>query len=464
MRAVGGFSEQVPPHSLEAEQAVIGACLESDLGRLTVVQQLRPEDFYFARHRHIYRAILELDAKGPVNTLLVADRLEDLGLLEECGGLAYLMHCFRLCPTPNVPDAFVAVVREKAARRRLLTALAQARAVVLDESRPWDEVQSEAEGLVLGAHEPEPEEIDPEEWAHEVETEAALVAEGLQGRRRVRTGLRYVDNTLKLWPKKLTTLAGGTSQGKTATAIAFTLGALRQGYRVYYWSGEMHRTEIWARMAASELGLRYGDIEERRLTLEETARIKGFMADLKQKPLVIVDSPRTVPQIRAECRQIAKRDGQIDLVVIDYLGLLADLNREVEGGDRRDVRVGMAVWNLRQLADELDCHVLLLAQLNREPGKRSTGRPRLTDLKESSAIEQHSDAVAFVYRPERDDALSEAERSRYAQRLQLIVAKQRGGKTGHVWLQYQADIQRIATLHHSQWPDRESARVAGMIA
>lgn len=447
------FSEQVPPHALEAEQAVIGACLESALGRMTCVQQLSPDDFYSARHRRIFEVILELDAAGPVNTLLVANRLRELGYLEECGGFSYLMSCINLCPTLDTPDAFVALVKEKSARRRLLTALAKAKALVLEESRSFDEVRSEAEALVLGAHDPEPEEIDPEEWARQVEVEAAMVSQGLGGRRRVKTGLRYVDSTLKLWPRKLTTLAGGTSQGKTATALAFTLGALRQGYRVYYWSGEMAREEIWSRMAASELGIRYEDIEERRLTLEETQRLTEFMRQLEQKPLVIVDTPRTVANIRAECRQIAHRSGQVDLVVIDYLGLLADLNREVEGGDRRDVRVGMAVWNLRQLARELDCHVLMVAQFNREPGKRTTGRPRITDLKDSSAIEQHSDSVVLVYRPERDDSLDENERQEYAQRLELIIAKQRSGKTGSVWLQYQADLQRITSLHHTQWPD-----------
>lgn len=450
------FSEQVPPHALEAEQAIIGACLLSRLGRMTCIQQLRPTDFYSERHRRLFEAIVELDASGAVEPYLVADRLHALGRLEEVGGVSYLMSCMNACISPDVPDALVALVREKAARRRLITALTRARTIAQDESRPLDEVQSEVEGLVLGARETEAEALDPEDWAHDVETEAALVAAGQEGRPRVRTGYRYVDHTLKLWPGKLTTLSGGTSQGKTATVVSFGLGAARLGYRVHFWSGEMEEDELWSRMAAAEVGIRYEDLEERRLTTDQVRAIKDYARQLKELPLSIVDKPRSVSQIRAECRQIAEKEGRFDLLVVDYLGLLDDMNRENAGSDRRDLLVGRVVWSLRQLARELHCHVILVAQFNRDPGKRASSRPRITDLKEGSVIEQHSDAVVLVYRPERDEALSDEERARYARRLELIIAKQRHGKTGSIWLDYDADHQRIITLHHQEWPGRPS--------
>lgn len=450
------FSEQVPPHALEAEQAIIGACLLSRLGRMTCIQQLRPTDFYSERHRRLFEAIVELDASGAVEPYLVADRLHALGRLEEVGGVSYLMSCMNACISPDVPDALVALVREKAARRRLITALTRARTIAQDESRPLDEVQEEAERLLVEAREPEQDARDPEEWAHDVETEAALVAAGQEGRPRVRTGYRYVDHTLKLWPGKLTTLSGGTSQGKTATVVSFGLGAARLGYRVHLWSGEMEEDELWSRMAAAEVGIRYEDLEERRLTTDQVRAIKDYARQLKELPLSIVDKPRSVSQIRAECRQIAEKEGRFDLLVVDYLGLLDDMNRENAGSDRRDLLVGRVVWSLRQLARELHCHVILVAQPNRDPGKRASSRPRITDLKEGSVIEQHSDAVVLVYRPERDESLPDEERARYARRLELIIAKQRHGKTGSVWLDFDADRQRITTLHHQEWPGRPS--------
>lgn len=448
------FSEQAPPHALEAEQAVIGACLASPIGRMTCVQQLKPADFYSERHSRIFAAIVAVDAAGPLDPIMVADQLSAQGQLDDCGGLSYLMSCIHICPTPNAPEALVNLVKDKAARRRLITSLTRARTIAQDESRPMDEAQAEAEGLVLGAREPTVDDIDPEDWADEVETEAALVEAGQDGRRRVWTGYRYLDLMLRLWPKKQTILAGGTSQGKSATAIAIVLGALRKGHRVYLWSGEMDKTEIWSRMAAAELGIPYEAIQDRRMTRDQVQRFKAFMTWIKRQPLTIRDKPMTIADIRADCRYIAATEGPIDLILVDYLLLLADLNAEVEGSDRRDVRIGRTVWNGRQMAFELDAHVIMLHQLNRENSKRTTSRPRLSDLKESSTIEQHADAVGFVYRPERDESLDDDERERYLRRLEIIIAKQRAGKVGSVWFDFNGDLQKMTTLHPHEWPRR----------
>lgn len=443
------FSEKLAPQALESEQFVLGAMLLSPVGRYTCLRDLNEHDFHDTRHSQIFVAIRTLDDSNSIDVLQVYAHLKANRIDID---LPYLFSCQNACTAPSVPEAHIEIIRQKATLRRLIKELRESINLAEDESRPVEEVQSAIEGKVLGVREPPKEELSPEDWAEQVETESVLREAGHDSRRRIMTGYYHIDEFLRLYPKKLTVLAGRTSDGKTATALAIAMkSALALGQRTYIWSGEMDRAELWERMCASELDVPYGSIQDRRLTAQERTKVKAFASQVKDSPLIVRDRAMTIAEIRADCRYLTHTVGQIDLVVIDYLLLLKDLNAEAEGNDRRDVRIGIMVWNLIEMARELDCHVLLVHQMNRMVATRPTNRPMVSDLKESSAIEQHANNVLLVYRPERDDKLDADTVEAYKGMMELIIGKQRGGKTGNIWLELDADKQRLTTKQRP-WP------------
>lgn len=424
----------------------------SPLGRSTCIQELEPTDFYAKKHATLFNLIRSMD-DGTVDLLTVYERLRATGAEDDVGGMMYLTTLMNSVVAANVPDAHVRIVKDKSQRRRLITALQEALHRTRDELHPIDDVQSYAERQILEVREPPKEEQTAEDWAALVESESALVEAGLEGRRRILTGYHELDKRLRLYPKKLSVLAAGTSQGKSAQMLAIAVkSSLYLGQRTYIWSGEMDRTELWERMCASELSISYERVQERTLNQTERDAIKGLMARVKASPLTVRDDPKTVMDIRADCRYLRRTQGQIDLVIVDYLALLKELNQETEGNDRRDVRIGIVIWNLIQMARELDCHVLLLHQLNRAKDARPIGRPRVSDLKDSSTIEQHAHNVLLLYRPERDESLSEDVVAQYRDMLEFIIGKQRSGKVGSTWLTFIGDKQQIINLAPSQWP------------
>lgn len=446
----GRFSE-IAIAAPEAERAVIGACLLSPVGRVACVEELDPTDFYADKNRRLFEAIRHLDTKGPVDLVLLQDRLAAENALGD-GILSYAAECMDWCPTPNVPDPYIALVKEKATRRRIVRAAQQAIDLARDELRPIDQVQADAEARMLEAREPPKARFDVVEWAERVETEAALLKAGQEVRRYVRTGLPHLDGVVRLPTGKVSVLAAGTNEGKSALAGSIAIGSVKAEQRTVYWSGEMYAEEITERLAANEGDAQYQAIQTRKVDQPQIDRIKGYAEWVQTRPLHLLDESMTVADLRARCRYIAATQGKIDLVIIDYLSLLADLNGEVEGSDRRDVRFGNALWRLIQLAQELDCHVMVLHQFNRQRSSRATGRPKLSDLKESSAIEQHAYAVLLMYRPDRDESLEDDVRSRYEGLAEIITAKNRGGKVGSIWLRFYGEYQRFTTLNRDNWP------------
>lgn len=445
------FSGRAPVSNMDAEKTVIGSCILSDVGRSLCMQSLEPIDFYAEKNEKVFRVLREAEKAGAVHFLALCDMLQARGLLEEIGGTDYLQGCMDICLSPDTPEVAIGIVKDKSNRRRMVRALLESRDLVEDQTRPFDEVQAGVEGKVLAVRTAPVDTTGPEEWAEQLEAEAAAVEAGGEGRRRVKTGLT-LDTSVNMFPGQLTTLGGGTSQGKTAVAITITRNAvLRLNERTYYWSGEMNRGELWERMAAAELCISYERVQKRELTPTERARIKDLAATIKKAPLTVRDEAKSVAEIRAECRWIAAKQGQLDLIVVDYLSLTKDLNSEAEDRDRRDTRVGKVVWELIQTAKELDCHVLMLHQLNRQKDMRSNGRPRLSDLRESGAIEHHSHNVIFPYRPDRDESLSDEERDQYLGCMEIVVGKARGGKIGSLWFGFNGDYQQVLNKP-KPWP------------
>lgn len=459
---VATFSEKVPPHDIETEMAVLGSAIMSNVGRMVIMQELAPADFWVDRHRDIFAVIQELDAAGPVDLVLVDSRLRERKLSQRVGGIGYLTSCINQAVMTDHPESYVRILKDKAWRRRLLTANVESREVIEDESYPMDEVQSVVEGKVLGSRERTKDEFDTEVWANDVETQVAMQEAGETGRPVLETGYYWIDRHLRLRPKRLTVLAAATSAGKTAVVTNIAKAIAERGKLVYFWSGEMDEEELHERLAAGHYDIEYERIQDRRLTRDEVAKVKAYATWFKALPFVIRDRPMSVADVRADCRYIASTQGKIDLVVIDYLTLLNDLNSEIEGSDRRDVRVGKMIWSLKHMARELDCHVMVLHQFNREFSKRVTSRPRLSDLRESGQIEHHAYNVVLLYRPDRDESLEDTVRAEYkdirGSMVEIIIAKQRGGKVGSLWVVFNGDKQRMETLDKGQWPQLPKVR------
>lgn len=446
----GLFSEKAPPHALESEQAVLGAMILSPIGHTIAAQELEPDDFYSRQHADVYRVLKSMD--GYVDLLTLKARLDAEGLMERIGGFTTLTNCTNSCLHPDRPQAYIAIVKDKSHRRRLIKSLMESQNITADEVRPVDEVQSEVERLIFGVRTPPKDESTVEDWAALVESEAALVEAGVE-RKRVRTGIYNLDEALRLYPKQLTVLAGGTSHGKTAVSLAIALNAaIDLGQRTYFWSGEMDRSELWERMFAAELSIRYEDVQERRLTVAQRERIKEFATKVKGSPLTVRDHPMTAQDIRADCRHIALTEGAVELIIVDYLALMKELNSEAESSDRRDVRIGIIIWNLIQCAKELNAHVILLHQFNRDKDKRGNARPRVSDLKDSSTIEQHAHNVCLIYRPERDESMSPEDAKQYSGKMEFIVGKARGGVVGSLWLAFNGMYQQVTNLIKNLWP------------
>jgi replicative DNA helicase len=444
------FSETVPPHALESEQYVLGAMILSPIGHTIAIQQLEPDDFYSRQHADIYRTLKSMDCY--VDLLTLKARLDAEGIMERIGGFTTLTNCTNTCLYPDRPDPHVAIVKDRSHRRRLIKSLMESQVITADEVRPVDEVQSEVERLIFGVRLPPKDESTVEEWVSLVASEAELVQAGVE-RKRVRTGIYNLDESLRLYPKQMTILAGATSHGKTATTLMVALNAaIHLGQRTYFWSGEMDKAELWERMFAAELSIRYEDVQERRLNTDDLKRMREFAAKVKASPITVRDHPMTAQDIRADARHIALTEGPIELIVVDYLSLMKELNSEAEGSDRRDVRIGIICWNLIQCAKELNAHVILLHQFNRDKDKRGNAHPRISDLKDSSTIEQHAHNVCLIYRPERDESISNDDKQQYRDKMEFIIGKARGGKVGSLWLSFIGAYQQVLNLVKSLWP------------
>lgn len=446
-----------PPHNQEAEQSVLGACLVDGKVAPLVRTLLTAEHFYEDRHARIFEAIQTVDGRGePVDLTTVSGELELSGKLPGAGGLSYLARLAGSVPVTANVEAYARMVLERHRLRQVRDAGRLIYARAHDGSTADEAVATATEavfGLMAdGAAEPDQ---DPVEWFDQ----AMSTDHDLE---RTYTGLEHLDALYVMRPGHVTVLGGPTNQGKTALALQLALNIAlgddkswppRDPERVYVWSGEMRRRELYERIAANIGELSLSDIIDRTLEDRQKAAGRAAMERVKAAPLVLDDKPARLAELEARVRLCAIQQGPIALVVIDYLSLLSDLNSEDAGdGERRDLQVGSIVWRCKQLAMQIQCHVLLLHQLNRAYAARSTGRPRLSDLRDSSQIEQHAYGVLLVYQPSRDDGQDADYKKRCLGLLELNVAKQRQGQTDSIWLQFLAGVQRVRTWHRDRWP------------
>ena len=432
---------EVAPHSLEAEQSVLGAILLSEraLYALVIEEGLKPEHFYRERHGAIYAAMLALYRESePVDVLTVTEQLRGQGRLEEVGGAGAVDALTGGVPTAANARQYARIVRERALMRRLLTTTYSIQESVRERSaHPRDLVEQAERAMLEVAHDDRQKDFrSVEEVLHdELDKLHRLSVEGtaLTG---TPSGFKDLDEiTGGFQPGNLVVIAARPSMGKSAlvTNIAEN-AALEHGRPVALFSLEMSESELAQRFVASQAKIKGDDLRKGRVAEHKWPKILEASQRLARAPLFVDDSSDIgILEIRAKARRLHQQHG-LGLVIVDYLQLMR-ADGQIES---RVQQVGEMSRGLKILARELEVPVIALSQLSRAVEQRHDKRPILSDLRESGQIEQDSDLVMFIYREEYYD--KETERQGLAD---LIIAKHRNGGLGDVELTFAKEYPRF---------------------
>jgi replicative DNA helicase len=447
----GELLERQPPHNLEAERAVLGSLLLLPQRCDEVALILRPEDFYVDAHQRIYARMLAIHDEGRrLDPTLLVDRLADSGELEIVGGVPYLAELTTAVPTAANAEYYAQIVRDKATIRSLIVAGTEILRDAYQAAGDPRELLARAEQKVFAIHDRRAAgEVAPmEQVLHETLSRIDARAGGENV--GVATGFEGLDHlTGGLHEGELIILAARPSMGKTAFALNIAEHvAVDQGLCTLVVSLEMSRLELGQRMLCSRGRIDGRKFRSNFLSASDREALIEASAALSQAPLFIDDTPsRNLTEIAATARRL-RRKNDLRLVIIDYLQLIEPDNP----ADPRQEQVARMARRLKAMARELRIPVLCLAQLNRQAELVKDNRPRLSHLRESGAIEQDADVVMFVHREEY--YLSREQRERVDDpkiqsikgKAEIIVAKQRNGPVGEVFLHWFQDHTRFENM------------------
>lgn len=440
--------EVLPPHSVDAEAAVIGSLLIDPDAYYEVSEILTPEAFYRPGHRWLYEAIQSLSARQePPDVLAVADELTRAGRLEEAGGLGYLSDLLNVVPTSINADTYARIVAEKATRRRLILAAGQVAKAAYDEAQPIADVVSAAESAVRGASAGTAggEVMSARRYMTDYLDDFLADVEATAAPRVVATGLTDLDRALGgLEAPHQYIVAGRTSMGKSSLALGMALhAAMRQGKRVMVFSLEMSREQMVNRMIAMMTRIPAQSLKAARrryLTEQQQAAVMAAAGRVSDLALYLDCTADLRPSdMRGRASRIAAAHG-LDLIIVDHMHIMA-----ADAPTGKPVQdLGSIALALANLYKDLDVAGLTLAQLNRGVDARAIKRPMLSDLRESGQIEENAYAVLFVHREGYYD------NSAPGGAAEVIIAKNRDGQTGSVNLYWNAELSMFANAAQVQ--------------
>jgi replicative DNA helicase len=440
-------SPQVVPQSREAEEAVLGAVLINPEAYYDVAQFLQADDFYIHRHRWIWEAFTRLhERRIPLDFLTVTEESDQMGQLAEVGGPAYLTALINNVPTSLHAEAYGHIVEQTAVRRRMLTAANQIAKLAYQEETGLEAVMDEAEKAIFGVSERRlTRDLQPiQEVLSEYYDRIDLLAQRGEDTFGVPTGFTDLDHLLGgLQPSDFLIIAGRPGTGKTAFMLTIAKNASQTHKKhVAIFSMEMSNEQLVQRLISQETGIDTHHLRTGRLTEDEWALFAHAIEVLGDTHIFLDDTPGLTPlQLRTKCRRL-HMEFQLDLVLVDYLQLMS-------GGMRIENRVQEVSYisrNMKTLARELNVPVLAAAQLSRAIEQRADKEPQLSDLRESGSLEQDSDIVMFIHRPEL------YEKDTVKQHLaQIKIAKHRNGPVGTIELVFRenlAKFENAATQYH----------------
>ncbi|MFC1906411.1 replicative DNA helicase [Chloroflexota bacterium] len=457
------YSEKLPPHDIDAEEAVNGSLLIDGAAIYKIATFLDQQDFYSEQNQLVYGACLSLYQRNEaINQITIAQELDRRGKLEICGGAAYLSHLISIVPTSLDIENYARIVYRLSLMRHLINAAGQIAAIGYEADPDVDASLSKAEDALFRLRHGQ----SPRDFIHirqvldkyfETAPSPTTEAEGYRETTpRTLSGFTGLDEFLGgFQPSDLIIIAGRTSMGKTSFALSIARNAaVEQEACVALFSLEMSRESLVLRLLANESGVNSrrvrlgGHLDER-----EEKRIMEATGILSEAPIYIDDSPQLrMAEMRSKVRRLHYEHG-INLIIVDYLQLM-------EGEGRRENRVQEISYisrSLKALARDLNVPVLALSQLSRQVDWRASHIPQLSDLRESGSIEQDADIVIFIHRDEAYYTIEEwqdqhPDREYPRELADINIAKHRNGPTGQIKLHFRHSLAKFENITNIQEP------------
>ncbi len=440
------LADRTPPHNIEAEQAVLGAIFLEQEALVTASEMVTPGDFYRPAHQRIYQVMVELGERGePVDLVTVTAELENRKQLEDVGGVSYLTDLANSVPTAANAEYYCRIIEQKGVLRQLIRTATKIVTDGYNQSEDLGHLLSDAERGIMQLSQKRSKGgfqhiknvlMDAYERIESLSTSKGEVT-------GIPTGYPDLDKmTSGLQKSDLIILAARPSVGKTAFALNVAQNiAARGGKVVAIFSLEMAAAQLVMRMICAEGNIDAGKIRTGYLEEDDWRKLTMSIGTLSKAPVYIDDTPGvTMPDIRSKCRRLKAEQGEIGLVMIDYLQLISGRG----GGDNRQQEVSEISRTLKLMARELNCPVIALSQLSRSVEQRQDKRPMLSDIRESGSIEQDADIVAFLYREDYYDKETEEKNI-----IEIIIGKQRSGPTGTVKLAFLKEYNKFVSLDQS---------------
>lgn len=436
------------PHSLEAEQALLGCLLLDTRIQVEVAAFLKEEDFFAESHKQIFHAMLEIvKANQPVDLVTLSDMLEKLGMLTQAGGISYLAELTNVIPSSANYRRYLDIVTRDSLLRKLIKGSAE----IIGEcktSQDKDSALAFAEKTVydISNQSDTSEMVKISSVIPDVMTKFDELSKDKSSYRGIKTKFKGLDNLLNgVHNSDLMILAARPAVGKTSFAMNIVENIAMQGYSVAVFSLEMGKDQLVQRMMCSVAGVSMESAMKGKMNKTEWLKIAKAREVLSNCKIYIDDSAMITPQqVLSKCRRLKSKVG-LDLVMIDYIQLM---NTEKSSkSDNRQQEISEISRNLKILAKEVNVPVLALSQLSRAVESRK-GRPQLADLRESGAIEQDADIVMFIHRPDRGATEKEIAEGKVQKNVaEIIVEKHRNGPTGLVKLFFKGECTKFLNLN-----------------
>lgn len=441
---------KLPPHSVEAEQSVLGGLLLESAALDKIIDLITHEDFYRRDHQLIYRQIVRLSEQAkPVDVITVAEALEIAGELDKVGGLVYLGTLANNVPSAANVRRYAEIVRERSIMRKLAEVGSDIAASAYNPTgRDAAQLLDEAESKVFeiaeaGSRGKQGFVAMPPLLTQVVERIETLYARGNSSEvTGTATGFDDLDRmTSGLQPGDLVIVAGRPSMGKTAFSINIAENvALDSKLPVAIFSMEMGGAQLAMRMLGSVGNLNQHDLRTGRLQDDDWGRLTNALGRLNDAPIHIDESAAlSALEVRARARRLHRQNNGLGLIVIDYLQLMS--GSAGKASENRATEISEISRSLKSLAKELHVPVIALSQLNRSLEQRPNKRPVMSDLRESGAIEQDADLILFIYRDEVYNSDSPDKG-----KAEIIIGKQRNGPIGKVELAFRGEFTRFDNL------------------
>jgi replicative DNA helicase len=419
----------LPPHSLQAEEAVLGSVLKNPASMVRVSDFLKPDDFYQQRNRHIFRAMVTLFADGqPIDYHSTADRLQQQGTYEASGGLLYLSELNLATPSAAHIEHYGRIVERTSIMRQLIAKAQTIAEIAYRDNLDPDAALEKAEQLILSVAEKRVTRDfrSLEDVLAGYMEQLDALQDGENTRYGIPSGYMDLDKLLGGFQRTdLIILAARTSVGKTSFALNLAVNAaVKHNATVAIFSLEMSAEQLASRLLSMESGVDSPRIRSANLNEQETRKLDAAMNHLARAPIWVDDTPSIpIMELRSKARRLAAEHG-LDMIVIDYMQLIAS-----DGGESRVQELAQISRGLKALGRELRVPIIALSQLSRAVEQRTPHIPQLSDLRESGALEQDADVVLFIYRDEKYNPDSDKKGV-----ADIIVAKHRNGPTGQIQL------------------------------